>query len=85
MLKVSKDRLAALEARYPGIGDTIAGLENGDLPSCPSCHSSDTASVQVGIVGRSIELAAATTKVKLVANNPPERMFCNACNTYFRA
>ena len=50
---------------------------------CARCGSTKTAGVHCGIVGRTINLAAATTKFKLIANGPrPGQYFCNACNEF---
>ena len=46
--------------------------------------SEDTADVQVGIVRRTIQIAAATTKFKLIPNNPKRgSYFCNTCKKLF--
>ena len=75
----------SLEERYPGITEQIRRFENAELPPCPHCGSSDTASVQVGIIGRTININAATRKFKLVPNMPDKRgdYFCNKCGKYF--
>jgi hypothetical protein len=83
MTKLSKEELDHMEKQYPGIADQIQGFEKGSLPSCPTCSSSDTASVQVGITGRSIGVGVATTKVKLVPNGGLGKYFCNACKSFF--
>ena len=81
MLKVSKSELSKLEKQYPGIGETIAHYESQVLPACMHCGSSDTAVTSCGLVGFSIAVAAATTKVKLFPNGQGGRVFCNACGT----
>jgi len=54
------------------------------LPQCPRCGSKDTADVQCGIIGRTINIAAATTRFKLIPNGPaPGKYFCNACDEFF--
>lgn len=84
MLKIGETGIDSMEAQHPGIRGQIARFEAAELPSCPECGSVDTADVQVGIVGRTIYIAAATTKVTLVPNGPrPGRYRCNACKTYF--
>lgn len=84
MLKVSKETLEDLEEKYPGITEQIMRFENAQLPACPNCKSTDTADVQVGIIGRTINIAAATTKFTLIPNGPkPGPYFCKNCKTYF--
>lgn len=57
-----------------------------DLPPCPDCGSEDTASVQIGVIQRTMNIAAATTKFKLIPNGPkPGPYFCNACDRFFSA
>jgi hypothetical protein len=65
MLKVDKENLGEMEIKYPGIRETILHFEETKLPVCPRCGSDDTASVQSGIIGRTINISAATTKFKL--------------------
>lgn len=84
MLKADKQRLSHMEAQYPGIEKQVRYFEQAKLPSCPRCASPDTAAVQVGIIGRTINIAGATTKFRLIPNGPkPGRYFCNACERYF--
>ena len=84
MLKINKETLDHIEKQYPGIGKTILYFEKATLPVCSRCGSEDTADVQCGIIGRTINIAAATTKFKLIANGPkPGKYFCNACNECF--
>lgn len=84
MLKLSDDELAQLEKKYPGIRQTIDGYETSFVPACRECGSDDTATVQVGLVGRSMTLAAATSRVRLIANGPKlGKYFCNSCERYF--
>ncbi len=86
MITRSKSDLEEMEKQHPGIIDQIMRFENADLPSCPHCGSEDTANVQVGIIGRTIYIKAATTKVSLIPNGPkPGRYFCNHCRKYFDA
>lgn len=76
--------LDRLEQAYPGSRETLEHFESETLPACAHCGSARTASVQVGIVGRAIALAAATTKIKLIANGPkPGKFFCNDCERFF--
>ena len=84
MLKLNEHQLAKLESQYSGITDTIQHFENANLPTCLNCQSKDTAQVGCGIVGRSINVAAATTKFKLIPNAPkPGEYFCNGCGQFF--
>jgi hypothetical protein len=84
MLKLDAIALHHLEKSYPGIGETIHFFETEVLPACPHCCSVDTASVQCGVIGRTISLAGATTKFKLIANGPkPGSYFCNVCEKFF--
>ena len=51
-----------------------------DVPRCTHCGATDTASVQVGLIGLTIRLAATCRKFKLLANGPnPRDRFCHAC------
>jgi hypothetical protein len=55
-----------------------------EVPPCTRCGTSNTASVQVGVVGITIRLAATCSKFKLIANGPkPGDWFCNSCNRFF--
>jgi hypothetical protein len=85
MLKVHQKDLEHMESEYSGIIKTILRFENAELPSCPHCGSNDTADVQVGIIGRTISIAAATTKVKIVPNAEDSlgKYFCNHCGKFF--
>lgn len=84
MLKIDEETLDELESKYPGIREQILGFEEATLPACPRCGSGDTADVNVGIVGRTISIAAATTTFKLIANGPkPGDYFCNECREFF--
>lgn len=84
MIKVSQTIIEEMEARYPGITHTIMHFENAVLPICTYCGSTNTADVQIGIIGYTIYLATATSKFKLIPNEPrPGRYFCNACKQFF--
>lgn len=84
MLKIDKVAMDWMENEYPGIGKSILSREETMLPACARCGSENTASVGCGIVGRTINLAAATTKFKLISNGPkPGEYFCNTCNEFF--
>jgi hypothetical protein len=75
----------SFEDRYPGITEQLRRFEEAELPSCPHCGSGNTASVQVGVIGRTIYLAASTKKFKLVPNMKDKlgKFFCNACGKFF--
>ena len=81
----TKTQEVNLEENYPGITEQIRRYAEAELPSCPHCGSEDTASVEVGMVGRAITIAASTTKVKLVPNAKDKLgiYFCNQCKKYF--
>ncbi|MEE4194877.1 MAG: hypothetical protein V2J07_06740 [Anaerolineae bacterium] len=84
MTKELEERLAGMEENYPGITQQVMRFEQMKMPPCPFCGSEDTAIVQVGIIGRSISVAAASRKVTLVANSPkPGDYRCNDCRNYF--
>ena len=76
--------MGPLEA-YPGVEEQLRRFKEAELPSCPHCGSSDTASVQVGVIGRTIYLAAMTKKFRLVPNMTDKlgKFFCNNCGKYF--
>jgi hypothetical protein len=84
MLTLDKQYIDHLERQHPGISETIRHYETAELPVCPHCQSNDTAVVSCGIVGRSIGVSAATTKMHLIPNPPkPGEYFCNGCNRFF--
>jgi len=81
---MDKDRLDKLERDYPGISESIRHYDEAEIPVCPQCGSNDTASVQIGIVGRTIAIAGMTRKFFLIPNGPrPGKYFCRACRQYF--
>ena len=83
-MKIDKYRLDELEIDYPDISDSILQFEEAKLPVCSHCGSKDTAKVQCGIVGRTMTIASATTRIKLLANGPvPGEYFCNTCNKFY--
>ena len=54
------------------------------VPRCTCCGGGDTASVQVGVIGLTIRLAATCRKFKLIANGPkPGEWFCHGCESFF--
>lgn len=84
MIRITEDEIVRLESNYPGITEQIWSLEQADLPACPACGSTDTASVQVGIIGRTINIGAATTKIHLMLNaNKDGVYYCNDCRKQF--
>ncbi|MDZ4851488.1 MAG: hypothetical protein SGI77_19535 [Pirellulaceae bacterium] len=84
MLKIDDRTLASLEEQYPGIRESIRKFDAADLPDCAPCGSDRTSRVLTGIIGRTINIAAATTKVKLIANGiGPGGYYCNACERFF--
>jgi hypothetical protein len=85
MIRVDEEWLERVETLHPGIGRSIAYYEGLDVPPCPKCASADTASVSAGIVGRSIHVACATSKMRLVPNGHPADYYCNSCGRYFDA
>lgn len=84
MLRVTEEQLEYLDRRRPGVRQLVMQFENADLPPCPRCGSADTARVQVGVVGVTISIACATTKIKLLANGGDARgsYWCNACERF---
>lgn len=85
MLKVDQATLDKMESQHEGILGNIMLFENAQLPTCALCGSSNTANVQVGIIGRTIYISAATTKMKLVPNTKDKlgKYFCNDCEKFF--
>jgi hypothetical protein len=84
MIKIDQNTLERMERNYPGIGQNIRHYEAAVLPACTPCGSEETATVSCGLIGRSINVAAATTKIKLLANGPrPGQYFCHACEAFF--
>jgi hypothetical protein len=83
MLKVTSARLVELESSYPGLTETVEYYEALELPSCRACGSSNTAQVSAGLVGRSMAVAAATTKIRLVPNRGNGKYYCNDCDRWF--
>ena len=55
-----------------------------EVPRCTCCGGGDTASVQVGVIGLTIRLAATCRKFKLIGNGPkPGEWFCHGCESFF--
>jgi hypothetical protein len=84
MLKVDQSTLEGMETKFPGIVEDIHDFESTDLPSCPKCGTDDTAQVECGLIGRTINIITATTKMKLIPNGPkPGDFFCHPCGSFF--
>ncbi len=84
MIKISEDRFKVYEQNYPGITEQILRYEAANLPACPQCGAADTAIVIGALVGRTIHLASATTKVHLTPNGSSQgTYYCNTCKAYF--
>ena len=84
MLRIKREDYDAYEKLYPGIIKTIMHFENAVLPACSKCGSTNTADVNVRIIGLTIHIAGATTKFHLIPNGPrPGMYFCNNCKQYF--
>ena len=84
MIRKTEDELTQLESQYPGISEQIWRFEQMDLPACPVCGALHTASVQVGVIARTINIGAATTKIHLMMNaNDAGIYFCNVCRKQF--
>jgi hypothetical protein len=82
-LRVDESWIQDVETKYPGFREQLADAESSDIPLCPVCGSANTARVAGGLIGRTIRLAAATTKFKLVPNDRPADFYCNACDQFF--
>jgi hypothetical protein len=84
-LRISDTELNRLNDQYDGIRDQILHFESMDIPACSCCGSDDTAATQVGVIGRTMNIALATSKVKLIGNRTSSegRHFCNACESFF--
>ena len=86
MIKLDQETLVLMDSNYQGFLAHLPRLEGKDIPPCSSCGLNDTAVVQCGVVGRTINLAAATAKFHLLRNQNGERpYFCNSCREYFGA
>ena len=84
MLTVSEESIMKMDASYPGIAEQVYRFEAMEFPPCEKCGSYDTASIQVGLVGRTMYLAMATTKFKFLPNyNEHGIYFCNSCKVQF--
>jgi hypothetical protein len=85
MLKVDDEWIVRAEQQYRGFRKTVDYYEALTLPPCPRCGSADTAKVSSGLVGLSIHVAAATSKIKLLPNGHPADFHCAACDQFFDA
>lgn len=84
MLTNNKETLERLEKKYPGVVETIQGYEKAAIAACMHCGSANTAQVSCGITGRSMSIAASTTKFKLVPAAPKlGAYFCNSCSRFY--
>ncbi|MDB4365755.1 hypothetical protein N9Z08_02390 [Pirellulales bacterium] len=55
-----------------------------DVPQCVHCTSTDTASVECGIIRLTMALSANCRKFKLIGNGPkPAEWYCNSCKLFF--
>ena len=55
-----------------------------DVPECIYCVSTDTASVECGVIRLTMALSATCRKFKLVGNGPkPAEWYCNSCKEFF--
>ena len=85
MKTMDNKSIRELEEQYPEFRESLDTYESADLPLCPVCGSTTTAQVITGLIGRTINLAAATTKVKLLPNGHPGDFHCEACDQFFAA
>jgi hypothetical protein len=86
MITCDQKMLDWMEDKYPGILQSVRQFEDAVLPECSYCGSEDTASVQCGVIGRTIYINGATSKFRLIGNGPKEgKYFCNTCEKYFGA
>jgi len=83
MIKISEDQFKHYEVNYPGITEQILRFDKRVMPPCPFCNSTDTAVVICGIIGRTIHIASATSRVKLLANRDQRHFYCHSCKQYF--
>ena len=83
MIKFSLDQIKNNEKNYEGIASQIMKFDNRVLPPCPFCGSEDTAVVLRAAIGRTIAIAAATTKVTLSLKPDSRHFYCHACKQQF--
>jgi len=82
MIRVTQEAMEQLEKQYPGFKEQVERFESMKLPRCPDCGSGNTASVVVAIIGRTLALDCATTKIHLDPKGWGS-YFCNRCKRYF--
>jgi len=83
-LKIDAPTLAKMEQQFSRYRRIKKFYEEMALPQCHRCSSEDTAIVGTGLVGRSIYVAAATNKLKLIPNDLRQgKYFCHSCEGYF--
>jgi hypothetical protein len=83
-MRVDECTINEWERLYPGIRETILHFENSNQLPCTYCGASDTGNAQVGFTGRSIHIARATSKFKLLVNGPIHgQNFCSQCRRHF--
>ena len=83
MQKVNDTWIRHAEAAHPGFGALVGRYEGLPLPDCPTCGSSEVATVVAGLVQQTVHLAAATTRVKLVPNGRSGQSYCWSCQRQF--
>lgn len=83
MLKLPSASLSELEKQYLGIQAQIEAMEGTPSSSCPRCGREDAARITIGLVGRTLALAAATTRCHLLPSGTDESQgmtwFCRHC------
>ena len=76
-----RKELANFSEVYERILDQYNGM---DVPQCIHCGSTDTASVECGVIRLTMSLSATCRKFKLVGNGPkPAEWYCNSCEKFF--
>jgi len=79
-----RDSALSTSVTWPTFFRYLRKWGDATMPKCPHCESEDTAKYLVGIVSASLAIAAATRKVKLLANGPaPGSHICRACGKSF--
>jgi hypothetical protein len=84
MVTTDPEWLSRAERGYPGFQKALAYYESLRLPVCPRCGGEPSTLIS-GLTGRTIALAAATTRVKLLANRRAGNFFCSRCDELFVA
>jgi|JI6StandDraft_1071083.scaffolds.fasta_scaffold23039_3 hypothetical protein len=87
MLKLTAAALSDLEKHYPGIQAQIASMEDTPSGPCPDCGRVDAARIIIGSTGRTLALAAASSRCHLLPNGTDETQgmawFCHPCQKAF--